>query len=116
MHIFSGSVKSSTDAGLVILEQNISAVDPDGLSSTLTYKITPENTMFSLNDQQGKYIYWSIFSINDQQGKDYYRSIFLLNDQQGIDYYWSMFSLNDQQGIDYYWSMCLLNDQQGIVY
>ena len=40
----------------MILEQNISAVDPDGLSSTLTYKITPENTMFFLNDQQGKYI------------------------------------------------------------
>ena len=55
LHIFSGSVKSSTDAGLVILEQNISAVDPDGLSSTLIYKITPENTMFFLNDQQGIY-------------------------------------------------------------
>ena len=52
-HIFSGSVESSTEAGSVNLKEKISAVDPDGLSSTLTYKITPDNTMFSLNNQQG---------------------------------------------------------------
>ena len=70
----------------MILEQKIFAVDPDGLSLTLTYKITPENTMFSLNDQQGIYNDWSIFSLNDQQGIYYYWSMFLLNDQQGIVY------------------------------